>query len=65
MSEDRLLKVAEVAERLRVNRDTVRRYVRSGRLKGVLLGGDRGGYRIRLSDLEAFLANPTQRPDEV
>lgn len=47
-----LLTAEEVAERLRVNVNTVRRYIRSGRLPAIRLGK---GYRIRSEDLEAFL----------
>ena len=47
-----LLTAEEVAERLRVNVNTVRRYIRSGRLPAIRLGK---GYRIRSEDLKAFL----------
>jgi excisionase family DNA binding protein len=46
MSEERLLTVKEVADVLRVNQETVRRWLRQGRIKGTMMGGDRGGYRI-------------------
>jgi excisionase family DNA binding protein len=55
MAEDPLLKVTEVAARLRVSTETVRRWLRRGRLRGVLLGGDRGGYRIPASELDRLL----------
>lgn len=54
-SEDRLLTVPEVSERCRVNEDTVRRWLRTGRLKGRKLGGDRTGYRVLESDLARFI----------
>lgn len=47
-----LLTAEEVAEQLRVNVNTVRRYIRSGRLPAIRLGK---GYRVRAEDLEAFL----------
>lgn len=50
------LTTAEVAERLRVTEDTVRRWVRNGNLPVLNLGGSRAGYRIRESDLDAFIA---------
>jgi excisionase family DNA binding protein len=50
-----LLTIAEVARRVRVHPETVRRWIRSGRLRGVLPGGDRAGYRIARADLERFL----------
>jgi excisionase family DNA binding protein len=49
------LNVPEVAERLDVGEETVRRWIRSGDLAALDLGGRRAGYRIRESDLEAFL----------
>lgn len=51
---ERLLTVQEVAQRLNLTYETVRRYVHDGRLKGVKFG-NRGGWRIRERDLEAFL----------
>jgi excisionase family DNA binding protein len=56
VSEERLLTVPEVAERLRVNPESVRRWIRSGRLKGVLFGGTKTGYRVAESDLKRFIA---------
>ena len=56
MTEDRLLTVPEVAERLRVNPESVRRWIRQGRLHGVLLGGTRTGYRIPKSAVDQFIA---------
>lgn len=53
--EDRLLTVPEAAERLRVSEWSIRRWLRSGRLKGVRIGGSRAGWRVRESELEAFL----------
>ena len=55
MAEERWLTVAEIAERLRVHENTVRRWLRSGDLPGRGFGG-RTGYRVRESDLEKFLA---------
>jgi excisionase family DNA binding protein len=52
LAEEKLLTVREVAERLRVNPETVRRWLRQGRLKGALMGGDRGGYRISENEVE-------------
>jgi excisionase family DNA binding protein len=51
-----LLTVPEVAERLRVSQETVRRYLRRGWLKGLVLGGRSTGYRIEEEELERFLA---------
>ena len=43
---DRLLTVSEAAERLRLNPETIRRWLRDGRLSGVWLGSDKAGWRI-------------------
>lgn len=48
------LTVQEVAEHFRVNEETVRRWIRSGDLPVLELGGPRAGYRIRRSDLDRF-----------
>jgi excisionase family DNA binding protein len=53
--EEPLMTVKEVAGRLRVSEETVRRYLRSGRLKGMALGGRSAGYRIEASELRRFL----------
>jgi excisionase family DNA binding protein len=48
------LKLDEVAKALRVNPETVRVWLRSGRLKGYRLGGKRAGWRIPAAELERF-----------
>jgi excisionase family DNA binding protein len=60
-SEEQLLTVAQVADRLQVNSETVRRWLRSGELPGILLG-DRAGYRVSAADLKAFLDARRQPP---
>jgi excisionase family DNA binding protein len=54
MNSDELLDVGKVAEELGVHVDTVRKWIREKQLRAVKLGR-RGGYRIRRSDLDAFL----------
>jgi excisionase family DNA binding protein len=56
MDDDPLLTVKEVAERLRLNPETVRVWLRDGKLRGILMGGRRGGYRIAQSELRRFLS---------
>jgi excisionase family DNA binding protein len=51
---DHLLTVPEVAEKLRVKPETVRRWLRSGALRGRQMGGRRGGYRIATSEVDRF-----------
>lgn len=52
---DRLLLVSEVAAWLRINPQTVRRWLKSGKLKGFMPGGQKMGYRVYKSDVEQFL----------
>ena len=59
MAEDRWLTVAEIVEKLRVHENTVRRWLRSGELHGRNFGG-RTGYRVRETDLDAFLERDPQ-----
>lgn len=54
MDGDKLLTVAEVAERLSVTEETIRRWLRDGRLDGVRLSR-RAGWRIRASAVAALL----------
>ena len=57
---ERLLTVEEVAMRLQVNEQTIRRWLRDGELSGVPFGG-RTGWRVSEDDLLAFL---TRRREE-
>jgi excisionase family DNA binding protein len=59
--EDRLLTVSEVAKYFRVEPESVRRWLREGKLLGMNLG--RGpGWRVRLGDLELFIAERHTKP---
>ncbi len=49
------LTVADVAERLRISQETVRRWIRTGALPVLDVGGPKAGYRVREDDLEVFL----------
>ncbi len=51
MTDDRLLKVNEVAQRLQINPATVRIWLKNGRLRGVYMGSDKVGWRIPESEL--------------
>ena len=55
MAEERLLTVTEVADFLHVDDQTVRRWIRDGRLAAHRFGG-KAGYRIQRADLQDFLA---------
>ena len=52
---ERLLTVREVAERLRSSPETVRRWLRRGRLRGFRPGGTKLGYRVPESELQRFI----------
>ncbi len=56
MDEVRWLTVEDVATQLQVSTETVRRWIRSGQLPVLDLGGPKAGYRIRGDALAAFLA---------
>ena len=55
MANEQWLTVEDIVDLLKVHEQTVRRWLREGHLRGVLLGR-KAGYRVRASDLEAFLA---------
>jgi excisionase family DNA binding protein len=52
---EKMLKVAEVAERARVDPETVRRWLRGGALRGVRIGPGRGSYRVPESEVDRML----------
>jgi excisionase family DNA binding protein len=52
----KLMTVHVVADYLGVHPETVRRWLRDGRLIGIDLGSDSGGWRIAPADLETFIA---------
>jgi excisionase family DNA binding protein len=52
---ERVLKVPEAAEQLRVPAATVRRWIREGKLRATMLGGTKTGYRIPESEIDRLL----------
>ena len=52
----KLLTVFDVADRLQVHPETIRRWIRAGRLTASDLGADSAGWRIDPADLDAFIA---------
>ena len=54
MDEERWYDVKEIVAKLGVHEQTVRRWIRQGDLPAILFGR-RGGYRVKASDLDAFL----------
>jgi excisionase family DNA binding protein len=55
MDDQRLLTVREVAERIRSAPETVRRWLRQGKLRGFRPGGTKLGYRVPESELQRFI----------
>ena len=55
MEGERMYTVPEVAERLRLHQQTIREWLRVGKLKGVRLGGTKAGWRISASEVERLL----------
>lgn len=55
MQGERYLTVAQVAETVQVHPETVREWLRDGKLRGALINR-RAGWRVRESDLAQFLA---------
>jgi excisionase family DNA binding protein len=54
MSQEQMLEVKQIAERLQVHPETVRKWLRTGQMEGVFLGR-RGGYRVTEDKLSEFL----------
>jgi len=64
MGQEDWLTVDEVAHRMGLkNGETVRRWLRSGKLRGTLIS-DRMGWRVRAADLERFVAARTHGGEE-
>jgi excisionase family DNA binding protein len=57
MVHDQILTVEQAAERLQAHPQTVRKWLREGKLRGVMPGGKKLGYRIRASEVDRLL-NP-------
>jgi len=55
MEEDQLITVAEVAERLRIDPETVRVWLRNGKINGSRIGGKRAGWRIPESEVRRVM----------
>ena len=62
MTGKELVTVAEVAVRIRAKPETVRRWLRQGRLRGAQPGGRKLGYRIAGEELERFPPTSQRRP---
>ncbi len=54
MTEERWLNVQDIVSRLGVHEQTVRRWIKQGQLPAIMFGR-KGGYRVKDSDLDAFI----------
>lgn len=65
MIDERWLTVADVADQLQIDEQTVRRWIRAGKLIARNLGG-KAGYRIRPNDLQAYMESlPVAEGEEI
>jgi len=60
VADEQFLTVPEVAERLRMNPETIRVWLRDGRLRGVRPGGKRAGWRVPESEVRRILSGGQQ-----
>jgi excisionase family DNA binding protein len=60
MADQEVLTVREAAARLKLNPETIRRWINSGRIKAASLGSDRAGFRIPVSEIERLLTSIRQ-----
>ena len=63
MSQGHVLTVEEAAARLRTTPETVRRWLRSGKLRGVRPGGTKLGWRIPEAEIARLLGMATEDGD--
>jgi excisionase family DNA binding protein len=55
MTDETYYTVKQIAELLHVHPETVRQWIRSGELRGFLMGGTKSGFRVPASELNAFI----------
>jgi excisionase family DNA binding protein len=60
MASTKWITTSEVASKLNIHIETVRRWIRTGELPAVNIGG-KGGYRMKKTDLDKFLQSRTIR----
>jgi excisionase family DNA binding protein len=54
--DEQMLTVDQAADRLQASKETIRRWLRDGKIKGVRIGGKRLGWRIPLSEIRRVLS---------
>jgi len=60
MTEEQWHDVKYIVNLLQVHEQTVRRWIKSGELPAILFGR-KGGYRVKASDLNAFLDRQAEK----
>ena len=63
MGQDEWLTVEEVARRLKVHPESVRRWLKAGKLRGHLISR-RAGWRIRATEVDRFVTGEQAEPEE-
>jgi excisionase family DNA binding protein len=63
MGQETYLTVQDVANRLSVHPDTVRKWIKTGELEAISLGGT-AGYRITQAAVDKFVRERKFRPQE-
>ena len=61
---ERMLTVRQAAERLGTHQDTIRRWLRAGKIRGKMPGGTKLGYRIPESEITRLLPEPAEDVEE-
>lgn len=54
-ADERLFTVAEIAKHIGTQEQTIRAWLKAGRIRGLRPGGDKIGWRVRASEFERFL----------
>jgi excisionase family DNA binding protein len=55
-----LMTVEQVAKRLQLHPATIRRWIKSGKLRGISLGSDRAGFRVRRQEVDQIASGAFQ-----
>ena len=63
MTDERMLTVREITQRLGVHENTVLRWLQKGELRGYRFGGRRSGWKVRESDLLRFVESRANVPE--
>jgi excisionase family DNA binding protein len=60
MSDEQWYDVKQIVAKLQVHEQTVRKWIKDGELPAIMFGR-KGGYRVKASDLDAFLEAQAQK----